>query len=323
MKKLILSLAAFCCTSMMHSQILQQENFETFTIGNVAVGSAVGQGGWSVSGSADSDFQAISSGTDKDLQITGAPANATTSRYMWKDGLDALWTTRSLGNNIVQVEYDFFTGPTTASLNTIGMELYNTGYTKILGGFRMEANTKVLYGVYSPVTGNPTLVNLGTTPITLPANQWVRVGWAYNTITGVITFKGPGFSGSVNGFITNDIFELDFVMENSATTGNTVSTTALFDNLTVKAVATETILGTSDVTVESNSISIFPNPAKDFITLKSNVKILNAYIYDMSGIRMNAKIVNGKIDVRNLETGAYILGLKTEDGLVTKKFIKE
>lgn len=325
MKKLILSLASLFVAGIANSQILQQENFETFTIGNVSAdfsGATPGQMGWSTTGSANTDFQIINSGTDKDLQIIGAAGDGgAVARYMWKDGLDALWLARTPGNNVIQIEYDFFTGPPSTSKNTVGIELNNAAFSKYLGGFSMLADTKEIRGVYSPVTGPSAFVTLGATPVILPVNTWVRVGWAYNTTTGQVTFKGPGFNGSITGIVTN-VFELDITMENSAA-GNTSSFNGLFDNLMVRAVAAENLLGTSEVLAEANTISVFPNPAKDFVTVDSKVKILGSYIYDMSGIRMNAKIVDGKIDVKGLKTGVYILGLKTDSGLVTKKLIKE
>lgn len=323
MKKLLFSLVLLGTIS--NAQVLQQENFETLTIGNVSVdatGATPGQGGWSTTGSAVTDFQIINSGTDKDLRITGAPLNATTSRYMWKNGLDAAWSTRTTGNNIIQVEYDFFTGPATTSLNTVGMELYNTDYSRYLGGLRMDAATKEISGIFTTATGTTSLVTLGATPVILPANQWVRVGWAYNSTTGLITFKGPGFDGTITGAIAS-VYELDFVMENSATTGNTSSFNAQYDNLIVRAVSTVNILGTNESIIESKDISIYPNPAVDFINISSKVKILAAYIYDMSGIRMDANMVDGKVNVKNLQTGTYLLGLKTDKGLVTKQFIKK
>ncbi|MBA5246252.1 T9SS type A sorting domain-containing protein [Marnyiella aurantia] len=326
MKKILLSTALIVVATVANSQTLMTENFETLTVGNVsadATGLTPGQGGWSINGPSVADFQIISSGTDKDLQITGAAGDATSSRYMWKDGLAALWAARTPGNNIIQIEYDFFTGPTSTSKNTVGMELYNTAYAKYLGGFRMRADTKVLNGIYTTAAGiNPSLVNLGATPVVLPANQWVRVGWAYNSTTGLITFKGPGFEGTIAGAVS-DIYELDFTMENFETTGNTSSFNALFDNLAVRAVAAVNLLGTSEATLKKMGISVSPNPTADYLRVDSKARILNTYIYDLSGIRMDAKMVDGKIDVRSLPVGNYILGLKTEEGMVSKKFIKK
>ncbi|MDF0719647.1 T9SS type A sorting domain-containing protein [Kaistella sp. PBT33-4] len=326
MKKILFSAALMVISTVAHSQTLMTENFETLTVGNVtadATGVTPGQGGWLTSGSAVTDFQIVNSGTDKDLKITGAVGDVSSSRYMWKDGLAALWATRTPGNNTIQIEYDFYTGPVSTSKNTVGMELYNTNYAKYLGGFRMQADTKVLNGIYTTAAGtNPSLVTLGATPIVLPPNQWVRVGWAYNATTGLITFKGPGFEGTITGAIT-DIYELDFTMENAVTTGNTASFEGMFDNLTVRAVPTVNLLGTNEAVLAKLGISVYPVPTSDFLKVDSKVKILSTYIYDHSGVRMDAKLVDGKIDVRSLPVGSYILGLKTEEGMVSKKFIKK
>jgi hypothetical protein len=70
-------------------------------------------------------------------------------------------------------------------------------------------------------------------------------------------------------------------------------------------------------------IEIYPNPATSLLNVSSKEKILSAYIYDWAGIRTEVKVSDGTIDVKNLPVGSYILGIKTENGFATKKFIKK
>lgn len=278
---------------------------------------------------ADADYMVTSTGNGGNgLAITGpATVGNNTSRYLWKDGLDAEWAARTAGNNIIQIEYDYFTGPATTSNNGGGVELYDVTYNKYLGGLTMHQATKNIYGFSMDQTATPAapqLVNLGTgtANVALPANTWVRLGFAYNATNGNVTYKGPGFYKTVAN-VVDAPHEIDFAVQNLAGT-NTANSINSFDNLVVKAVATESIfLATSDVSLEADGIDVYPNPATDFLNVTAKTKILSVYIYDMSGVRVNAKIVDGKVDVKNLQTGTYLLGLKTEKGLVTKKFVKK
>jgi hypothetical protein len=81
-------------------------------------------------------------------------------------------------------------------------------------------------------------------------------------------------------------------------------------------------LGTSEIKT-NDDISIFPNPATDFLTLKSSVKIKNVEIFDVSGKKINAELQGDKIEVRNLPLGSYLLNVKTEGRNYTQKFIKK
>ena len=89
MKKTLLFSTAIFVTGFFNAQVLQQVNFESFSIGSI-----IGQDSYQQSGGANPDFQVISSGTDKDLKIVGS--STTDSKYLWKDGLDAclLYTSR-------------------------------------------------------------------------------------------------------------------------------------------------------------------------------------------------------------------------------------
>jgi len=68
------------------------------------------------------------------------------------------------------------------------------------------------------------------------------------------------------------------------------------------------------------SISIFPNPTADFITISTDEKIRAIEIVDMRGVPMPIFFDNNKLDVSQFANGSYILRLATEHGRVIKKF---
>lgn len=83
----------------------------------------------------------------------------------------------------------------------------------------------------------------------------------------------------------------------------------------------DSVLGTGEV-FNSNKITVSPNPTSDFLSFNKDVK--SVQIFDVSGRNTaNYKIVEGKIDVRNLSKGSYLIKLETAEGAQTTKFIKK
>lgn len=338
MKKTLLVLF-LSSLNVITAQTLQSENFTALSAGNVGTdltGTTPGQGGfytYVAASGANSNFQIVSQGGayGNVLQVTGS-ATASNTRYIWKDGLDTAWSTRTSGNNIIQVEYDFFTGPATTSKNTVRVILYNSDGTKMLGGLTMAQDTKIISGLsyYNNAgTLNNYSFNLAASPVTLTANTWVRVGFTFNKTTGEVIWKGPGFYSGITGAAAGfDPFEIDFIV--TAGTGNAVASTALYDNFTASAVMTESLLGIEDfqtITSEEN-IVLFPNPVNDIISVKtpSNLPINSISFTDING-RIVKKIAEGdmkdyKIDVSDLKSGVYLVVLQSEMGINTQKIIK-
>ena len=73
------------------------------------------------------------------------------------------------------------------------------------------------------------------------------------------------------------------------------------------------------------SLSIYPNPAVDFINIKSESEISNAKIYDISGncVLDNKSEDGNRIDVRMLPTGIYFIKIPSVDTNTFCKFVKQ
>lgn len=82
-------------------------------------------------------------------------------------------------------------------------------------------------------------------------------------------------------------------------------------------------LATQDAVV-SDKLSVYPNPVKDFTTLKTSNKIETAEVYNLAGQLVFSSKVNGdkKINLSNLKPGIYILKVKTDKGIETVKLMK-
>ncbi|HOF17247.1 MAG TPA: T9SS type A sorting domain-containing protein [Bacteroidales bacterium] len=73
----------------------------------------------------------------------------------------------------------------------------------------------------------------------------------------------------------------------------------------------------------NNYISIFPNPASDQININAfEANILDVIIYDIMGKEIKRYFVNDNkttLDVSALQSGLYVLKIKTKEGLLTRK----
>ncbi|MDR6763546.1 Leucine-rich repeat (LRR) protein [Flavobacterium sp. 2755] len=99
-----------------------------------------------------------------------------------------------------------------------------------------------------------------------------------------------------------------------------------FPIITNKATSTFKSLGTQDFEF-SQYFNIYPNPVKDIlnISLQNNIEIKSIEIYDVLGQLVIAvpNIQNvSNIDVSKLQSGNYILKIKTAKGTSSSKFIK-
>lgn len=359
MKKTLLTLFALFASTLIFSQVLQEENFNGLNVGNVGTdltGVTPGQGGWLTfvgTGSTNSNnnnFQIVAEGGTfgNALEITGSNT-ASGTRFMWKDGLTTAWAARTTGNNIIEVEFDYFTGGTTTSNNSFRVYIYSDEASpKVLAGIGVDRNlvvssvpyTNVLRGFYhwSSTPGIGTYaIGLGpnaTTPFTLPANSWVRLGFSFNVTTGVARWKSSHNNLDANFTGTTEFppvtmginpGEIDFVV--IAGTGNTVASTARFDNLISTARATDGLLSVNDVNIVAGEVSVYPNPVTDSFQIASesfSVENSEVKIIDINGRTIKTFPSNlNNFNVSELNSGVYFVEIKSNDVKTTKKIIKK
>ncbi len=127
----------------------------------------------------------------------------------------------------------------------------------------------------------------------------------------------------------------EFVFDFSAFAGEGNTKVVLFINPTVTSgtptdiyyiddLLFDSTLSTTEFTLD-NTVSLYPNPAKDIINISSLEKIENYKIVDILGktISVNKpKNISNIIDVSALKTGIYFIRIKTGTSSSTIKFIK-
>ena len=88
-------------------------------------------------------------------------------------------------------------------------------------------------------------------------------------------------------------------------------------------------IGLEDIGKENLNIIVYPNPAKDNITIKTNqLNGGNLYIYDIMGRELTGKQINNDetiVDISSLNSGIYILKAISKDNKIVgnRKFIKQ
>jgi hypothetical protein len=351
MKKILLSVAFLGAILSANAQQIVFEDFETLNVGNVGTditGAALGQGAWGTytAAGANSDFQIVNFDANygKSIQLTGS-ATASNSKFMFQD-LATDWNNgRTAGNDIVEMEFDIYTGGTTTSKNSHRFIIFNGDGSKSLGGLVFYPETKIVRANFNSTPGtNPNgnyTISLGGTlgdaDITLAANRWYRMGFSYNATTGALRFVSAGIFDVT---ITNGMTyagaalvlnpgqvpsEYDFI--NFAGTGNTVSTNAIFDNMRLKFTNANT-LGSDANEIVSSKFSVSPNPANNVINITNadNMLVNGVTVTDLNGRTVKNvsfdNVASAQINVADLASGMYILNVTSDKGTATKKFVK-
>lgn len=83
---------------------------------------------------------------------------------------------------------------------------------------------------------------------------------------------------------------------------------------------------TVNPTYSSASISISPNPASEYVLVKSDRVVEQISIFNATGSRLHVArnaSNEARIDIRNLSNGIYLVQLSTEYGITNKKLIVE
>ncbi|RZJ35873.1 MAG: T9SS type A sorting domain-containing protein [Flavobacterium sp.] len=365
MKKTLLFLLSVGFAQVSFGQTFFTDSFSTYTIGNVGTditGATPGQGSYlttstngtdptTTTNSDNSNFQIFDAGgaNGQVLQLTG-PNGDKGSRFMWQTGLPAMWASRTVGNNILEVEYDFYTGDPTTSVNTMRMYIYDsppTTTSKILAGFTFAMNTKILTGVAyydNTATAGGIVANygfqmglLGTTAanLTLAPNTWVRIGMSFNYATGQVKWKGPGFNpnaqltGAAAGVNPETLYLVSSSGTNTAATPpvtNTSSAVARFDNIVMRATNTDTLLGVAHVSPMAE-FSAYPNPVQDVLNVTNNAGMGAYEMADLNGRTVKAgtlgNATDATLDISELASGIYMLNIASDAGKITKKIVKQ
>lgn len=91
----------------------------------------------------------------------------------------------------------------------------------------------------------------------------------------------------------------------------------------------KTIYGECNVlSVDDNilsGISVYPNPTTDVLNIQTpaNVEVQSVALFDILGKSVDAKFANGVVNTAALSKGIYLLQVKTNQGVLTQKIVKQ
>ncbi|MGZ4033518.1 MAG: T9SS type A sorting domain-containing protein [Bacteroidia bacterium] len=218
---------------------------------------------------------------------------------------------------------------------TVPLEYYNyilgawkdsSPWTYGGNGYGPGVQCKYLY----PATSDP--LGYGTSMVPQP-------NWSEESV-GHVPGDRRGL-GSYGPFImqpgTVEDIDFAYVFGRATSGGNLASITVMqerIDSIKQKFVAGITACGCSTSTginnlTMDNSISIYPNPASENITINftSSSKNNSLKIYDVTGRLVknisNVKSGESSINISDLKNGLYLLNLQEGNNYLTKRFVKQ
>ncbi|SHG70358.1 T9SS type A sorting domain-containing protein [Winogradskyella jejuensis] len=168
----------------------------------------------------------------------------------------------------------------------------------------ISTNTSINFEIEDNVSKDFLIVNGdlelgGTLNLTVDAN--------YNPPTGT-TITLMTYSGNLTGTFATTNIPMDWTLDLS--TPNEIN-----------------VVKNSTLSIESdflnNTLSIYPNPTTDNITISSSTSINSISVFNLLGQQVINTSQTEKIDISHLESGIYLVKLKTESGEQTKRIIKE
>lgn len=160
--------------------------------------------------------------------------------------------------------------------------------------------TRASHDCYTRINGNK--VEFIFENINLPFDDATNDGYVVFKIKTKSTLaQNSSFSNTADIF-----FDYNFpITTNTATTN--------FANLTTQ-------------NAEKVKVSVYPNPAKNVVNIKSENQINSVTVFDIQGRQVQTKIVGATetiLDISNLQQGNYLLKISTDKGVVSEKIIKE
>lgn len=343
-KQLLYTVLAFLAAHLTTSQVLFSEDFDNLGVGNIGTdhtGNTPGQGGWYTLSQATQILTDANSGyfnivtepgRGKVMELAAMPSWG--SNCLQKRGIDTLWNTRIPGNDVLKIEYDFFTGPV---LDSSVYALYwavnndnNTSTHPANNSYITGAAYQPNAGWLAPVNPAPTVPGfyyISTQQLPILKNTWVKLVMYIDYPNQKIYFNLPSF-GVLMAYDAPGVISLaNSLVFRAGSIGHSPSILSFykFDNFVISAVNTVPLSVQKWV---SSKFNVFPNPANDVVTITNNenIGIEEILVYDING-----KTVKGQkskrakeiqLNVSSLSSGTYLLHIKTKEGVAIKKLVK-
>src|SRR5690606_34901412 len=348
------------------AQTLFTDNFDSYTIGNLGTdmsGTIPGQGGWMTKREGTNPLTTSNSiqvvaetGRGKVLQFSNADlTNRRHVYHVYQPNINTLIDWRTVGNNVIALQFDFFTGA-----QIIGIPGISTGTTSIIlhtdtAVDSLDVRNTLLRFIYDRNTGEASIFYKRRTDIdssllwahynnpVLPFNTWVtfKIYLDYNNqkIYAEDIYHNKVYAGN---FLEDEAPAYLLEKYKPKYLGSYVDISFLppetppfphvytqVDNITLTALKSVPPHVLSAESFLATKFNIYPNPATDVvnITNSENILVNKATIYDITGKQLSTQNFNNESDlqlnVAHLASGTYMLHLQTNEGTAVKKLVKK
>ncbi len=223
---------------------------------------------------------------------------------------DASITSSYDDSNAGQLTYNVT--PTTSGNQLLDNQVYDFSKTvnpsKIDVNFDVKSNNanldiQVLYTLYDAFDAVISSNNTGSIKVTA-ADVWQNV--------------------SLSKVITDSFDKIRFSYKVKSTNANNNDYIAFDNTAATFTYIKEPTLGVNSFGNNTNTVSIFPNPVQNTLTISSEQNITKVEIYNMLGQNIASPKEGNEINVSDLNTGIYIARITFDNGAVAnERFIKK
>src|SRR5690606_5501171 len=336
--KLLYTATAVLVAHLTTAQVLYTEDFDNLTIGDLSTdptGATPGQGGWHTRihylVANISDVRIATEPSRGKVLLLEHPGGFFGTNEAQKD-LDIDWNQRTPLNDVIKVEYDFFTGDEivnpSSNLPSEEITIFMLNFTNGSNGLVMAR-----YYPYSNIfqfraLNGPQLIK----------NNWYRlvcyIDYPNNKIHYVIPATGyyeeHVFIPNNTLPVTIDNYTPEFILFRVGGSfpdpTNSRPFMSKYDNITISAVD-HVPLSSKDFI--SSQFNVFPNPVTDVVTItsSSNIGIEELTVYDMNAKIVQSKKIKNESEIQfnmgDIATSSYLLHIKTGESVAIKKIIKK
>ena|SRR5690554_367884 len=354
MKKYILSILSLLFLNTTYSQVLYDDNFDNYTLGNLGTdpnGVTPGQGGWlTKDGSKNNSCFTITAEPGRGKVLTLSTIDTisqhTPTVEAVKTGLNTLVDQRIPGNNIIKLEIDYYTGSQHPGSNNSNNQINLIDENKnhlvnwSLSPTGGNASSSILNG--NGNNRNHLKIDNGTSNSMnpLPFNTWVTFIAYLDYNNKKAYFETPYFGTVVAGDFLDQSNSTNLIEDfkpskirlyiiNQAANILKHQMVNKYDNIKITALNAVPPHILSVNTVLAESFNLYPNPATNMVNITNgeNHLVNQVVIYDVAGKELSTQMFNNEaeiqLNVRNLTSGVYMLHIQTNAGTAVKKLVKK
>lgn len=172
-------------------------------------------------------------------------------------------------------------------------------------------------------------------------NNWIKDGWvsSHEEFSGTLNNLGNNISGTSPGFVSVPSQNYSLLQESECIDKGKIVPAGYpvnFEYVRHQQHKTRDISGPIDLgayeysaatlvgSIAAEDLQIFPNPAHEKVFIKCPVLILKISIFTLAGQIYSEIISPGYdtvLDLKNFKRGLYLLKIKTDSGIITRKLV--